>query len=328
MNSTLQRIRVDGCAADGEPEDMFDSSGGRIRQMAVDRRGKRIAYSTIATSSNIWSMRLTAAGVGDPEPLTSAAHTRTVYPTFSPDGRKIAFQKFSTGNISHIWLMNSDGTDEIQIGSLFGVCPSWSRDGSRIWFVSPSGSVTSMWYMTPEGSSEKKMFDFGEEVFIARPSPDGRWIAFQSKQTGTSNVFIRAVDGGETKQLTFDEEFAGFPSWSPDGRWLAVQLKRGEDSFVAFISADGGTITQLTNEKGQSWVSDWSPDGSEILFAGQRDGLWNLYSVSRVTAKQRKLTNFSKLNSYVRYPVWSPVNDRIAFEYAETTGNIWMVDLE
>lgn len=328
MNSTLQSVRIDGCEIKGEPEDLFDSSGPRIRQMTLDRSGKRIVYTTLETTSNIWRTRLTAPGVAEPEQLTRDAHTRTVYPTFSPDGRRIAFQKFSAGNISHIWLINSDGSNEEQIGSRPSLSTAWARDGSRIWFVSVDESNTSMWYISPENSSEKKAFDFGEEVFIARPSPDGKWIAFQSKRTGTTNVFLRSVESGETKQLTFDEEFAGFPAWSPDGRWLALQLKRGEDSFVAVVSADGGPITQLTTEHGQSWVSDYSANGDEIVFAGQREGLWNLYSVSRTTGKQRKLTNFTKLNTYVRYPVWSPANDQIAFEFAETTGNIWMVEFK
>lgn len=37
-----------------------------------------------------------------------------------------------------------------------------------------------------------------------------------------------------------------------------------------------------------------------------------------IEAKQE----YEKLNSYVRYPTWSPLGDKIAFEYAETTGNI------
>jgi hypothetical protein len=30
----------------------------------------------------------------------------------------------------------------------------------------------------------------------------------------------------------------------------------------------------------------------------------------------------------VRYPAWSPSGDRIVYEYAETTGNIWAMELE
>ncbi|PYS86088.1 MAG: hypothetical protein DMF62_17015 [Acidobacteria bacterium] len=329
MNTTLQQMSVDDdCEATGKAQSIFDSSGARIRQIAVDGSGKRIAYSTLATTSNIWSMPVSGTVVGQPEQITHAALTRSIYPAFSPDGTKIAFQRFSAGNLSHLWLINSDGSNEMQIGTQAAVCPIWARDGSRIWFISPQGDATSMWYITPDGATERKLFDFGEEVYIAKPSPDGKWMAYQSKQSGTSNVFLRSSDGSQIRQMTFDEESAGFPAWSPDGKWLGIQLKRGADSFIGVMPSDGGPITQLTNEPGQSWVNDWAANGDEIIFAGQRSGIWNLYAVSRSTMKQRKLTNFTKLNTYVRYPVWSPANDRLAFEYAETTGNIWMVELK
>jgi Tol biopolymer transport system component len=59
-----------------------------------------------------------------------------------------------------------------------------------------------------------------------------------------------------------------------------------------------------------------------------RGGLWNLYWVSRTTGRQRQLTQFGKTNAYVRYPAWSPAGDRIVFEHAEATGNVWLVELK
>ncbi|HEV7842578.1 MAG TPA: hypothetical protein VGO69_02725, partial [Pyrinomonadaceae bacterium] len=65
-----------------------------------------------------------------------------------------------------------------------------------------------------------------------------------------------------------------------------------------------------------------------IAFAGFRDGVWNIWWVSVKDRTQKRLTDFNKLNAYVRYPAWSPLGTQIVFEYAEMTGNIWMMELK
>jgi Tol biopolymer transport system component len=142
------------------------------------------------------------------------------------------------------------------------------------------------------------------------------------------NVWTMPLSGGEPKQLTFDPEFAGFPAWSSDSRWIAVQIKRGDNTHVGVMPAVGGEILQLTNEKGQAWVNGWSGDNDRIIFAGMRNGIWNVFSVSRTSREIRQLTHFDKINTYVRYPSMSPAGDKVVYEYAETTGNVWMVELK
>ena len=136
------------------------------------------------------------------------------------------------------------------------------------------------------------------------------------------------MTGGPAALMTFDEEFAGFPAWSPDGAWIAMQIKRGDDTHVAVMPAGGGEVIQLTDEKGQAWVNGWAADNDRIIFAGQRNGIWNVFSVSRTTREVRQLTDFERLNAYVRYPSISPLGDKVAYEYAETTGNVWMIELK
>ena len=43
---------------------------------------------------------------------------------------------------------------------------------------------------------------------------------------------------------------------------------------------------------------------------------------------ERQLTGYDKLNTFVRYSAWSPSGDRIVYEYAVTTGNIWLIELK
>ena len=121
----------------------------------------------------------------------------------------------------------------------------------------------------------------------------------------------------------------GFPAWSPDGKLIAAQMKRGEDTHIVMLADSGGPLTQLTFHHGQSWPHSWSPDGDQVIFARQETNkLWNVWGVSRSTKKEKQLTHYSKLDAYVRYPAISPRGDQLVYEYTESTGNIWMLELK
>jgi TolB protein len=82
-------------------------------------------------------------------------------------------------------------------------------------------------------------------------------------------------------------------------------------------------VELLTFERGQNWTGGWSPDGDQIAFAGERNGVWNVSSVSRRSKRVMQLTHFTSILGFVRYPIWSPRNDRIVFERNERRGNLW-----
>ena len=94
------------------------------------------------------------------------------------------------------------------------------------------------------------------------------------------------------------------------------------------MPAAGGEPIQLTSGHGRSWPYSFSPDGDKILFAGDRGGIWNLYWVSRTTRQEKQITDYKKMNAFVRYPSWSPAGNQMAYEYAETSGNIWLMDMK
>jgi Tol biopolymer transport system component len=76
---------------------------------------------------------------------------------------------------------------------------------------------------------------------------------------------------------------------------------------------------------GKSWPHSFSPSGNEIVFAGQRDGIWNIYTISTKTKVQKQLTNYSKLN--VSFDIR---RGRLTGSYTNMlrrTGNIWMLEL-
>ena len=99
------------------------------------------------------------------------------------------------------------------------------------------------------------------------------------------------------------------------------------DTHVAVVPTAGGPVRQVTSDRGQSWGHGWSPAGDRIAFAGQRDGIWNIWWVALRDGSEKRVTGYTKPNTYVRYPAWSPRGDQIVYEYAQTTGNVWTMDL-
>jgi TolB protein len=93
------------------------------------------------------------------------------------------------------------------------------------------------------------------------------------------------------------------------------------------MPAGGGAVRAMTAAHGQSWPHSFSPDGKRIAFAGQRDGIWNVYWVPVSGGEERRLTQYETPAHYVRTPDWSPRGDLVGYEYAESTGTIWVTEL-
>ena len=68
-------------------------------------------------------------------------------------------------------------------------------------------------------------------------------------------------------------------------------------------------------------------DHDRLLFAGFRlAGAWNIYTVSRTTRKVERLTSYTSMRTYVRYPDWL-AGDRLVYEFNETKGNIFVANV-
>jgi eukaryotic-like serine/threonine-protein kinase len=332
----LSKIRVAPASGEpvGEPVQLTSGSSERTRYIAVSADGKKFAYAAVLINSNMWSAPLahgSNAPTGNPVPLTQDRTFRNTLPAFSPDGKKIAFNTQKVDRESgagDIWLMDADGKNVTQVTTEGGGVANWFPNGEQLAFASNRDRRQELRIVNLKTREDKHLLDFGEYVNYIRLSPDGKQIIFNSKRSGTINVWKMPIEGGEAKQLTFDKELMGFACWSPDGQTLGFEVKRGDDTNVAVLPSDGGAITQLTFGKGQAWSYSFSPDGDKIAFAGFRDGVWNVWWVSRSTKEQKQLTKYTKLNAFVRYPAWSPLGNQIVYEYAETTGNIWLMELK
>jgi Tol biopolymer transport system component/DNA-binding winged helix-turn-helix (wHTH) protein len=327
-DTTLWRLEFDPESGRGvgAPTMVRSLGVGAIEGWSLSARGA-LAFAATSLDMNLWAIDLRADGTsGDPVRLTSDT-VRNGQPAYTPDGR-VTFIQHGTGRPLLSWVMRADGQErELILGDTEARNPLWSRDGSRILVVRDS-PAPALWWVDAVTRRTTATPVSGADINSPTLSPDSRVVAFHAVEpSGAINVWTQPLDGGARSQVTRDAEAVSYPVWSPDGRTLAVEIKRGDQTHVGIVPSGGGMVEPVTADVGQSWPHSWSPDGLRIAFAGERNGIWNIYSVSTTTRAVAPLTGLTSSSGWVRYPAWSPDGARIVFERNIQTGTIWTMML-
>jgi Tol biopolymer transport system component len=307
------------------------------RDLALSPDGQRLAFSHMDLHGFFWSIPVspdTGKTTGPAIALTTDPKVRQGRPTFSPDGKRIAFYKPNPEtNRIELWMMNADGSGRVRLseeGTFASGQPIWMAGGSQIAFLSRGQGPAAVWKRIDlESRAVETMAKTHEAWTWTRPSPDGRRLAIElADSEGRVNTWVLPSLEGEPRQLTSDAELAGSPVWSRNGELLTVRLRRGSHGQIGVVPVEGGPLKQVTSGVNVVSQPDWSPDDSKLVFAAERDGFWNLWWVSRDGGSLHQVTDLpKKFNLYLRFPDWSPAGDRIAYEYGEVLGEIWMLDL-
>jgi Tol biopolymer transport system component/DNA-binding winged helix-turn-helix (wHTH) protein len=312
--------------ADGDPELVKESGTVIYKGLHFSANGRLLAFSAIADNNNLQSVRVSPAtgeGVGDPVELTRDTAMRKTSPRFSPDGSQIAYSLVQSGEDIAVWMVDADGKNAHPLGVMAtnSVLPGWLPSGGRLTFQGEQNGQKVIEAIDMSTGTTSVLREFGENDAPLRLSPDGKQVAYGESQGGAVNVWVAPInkEGGPPKQLTFGKGLMSYGCWSPDGGTIAF-----EDAFrIAVVPSTGGPVTVLTADRHPSFPNDWSPDGDKIVFAGLRNGVWNVWWVSRSTRQEHQVTHYTSENIQLLYPAWSPRGDQIVYEYSETIGNVW-----
>ncbi|HET8568415.1 MAG TPA: S9 family peptidase [Candidatus Limnocylindria bacterium] len=212
---------------------------------------------------------------------------RSAWPRWSPDGAGIAFLRDAGGDERYqIWLMRRDGRRQRALTGEPEVTHreiEWSPDGSRIACASVAAGRASAISVIDVATGERRELtdgSFADEK--PRWSPDGRWIAFQSRREDDrtiADIYLVPSGGGAARRLETRNGVAGQSlevAWSPFGDAIAFSTDVRGRFEIAVARLDErhevAEVERLTNTPFDSTEPCWRADGRAIRYLHSRDG--------------------------------------------------------
>ena len=203
-------------------------------------------------------------------------------PTWSPDGKQIAFISNMSGR-NNLWLVPAEGGWPVQltVSDQRQTAPAWSPDGKWIAYQSDyDGDEQWDIFLVSPKTGKVVNLTSTREIAEQNPtwSPDGRYLAYEVKPKTSAAYEIDIYDTlmREVKHITTgtsQDQSNSDPIWSKDGKYIVYtqEQAKGTDSNIFIAEVATGKSTLLTPHKGEQryWANDIDPrsipDGRKIL---------------------------------------------------------------
>jgi Tol biopolymer transport system component/tRNA A-37 threonylcarbamoyl transferase component Bud32 len=262
----------------------YDRTGKRVgtlgdRQpyghVALDPRGTVAVVAMRGLQPNLWMIDLER---GVKTRLTFGQRDQA--PVWSPDGRQLAYGSIKQTPQTELELTVMDFATRSE-RQLRAATPgdrspsSWSPDGRMLFYTTASRARTTgndIYYITiADGKSHAYLATAHDEA-MPRMSPDGRYIAYQSRESGRWQIYLAPFPAtGEKWQVSPDGGVV--PRWGPDGKELFYVV---EETMTAIPVNLTGTPVFGTPEplfrfrSGMPTPVGWdvTPDGQRFLING------------------------------------------------------------
>lgn len=205
--------------------------------------------------------------------------------------------------------------------------PVWAPDGKSFYYLSEENGSFNIYRRVPGEEKREQLtkhtvhpvrflsvaadgrlcYGFNGEIYTLQPGGKPQKVNISILADRNDKDMIRQIWGSGATEMAV----------SPDGKEVAFVL-RGD---VYVTSVEYRTTKRITNTTCQERDLDFAPDGRSLVYASERDGVWQLYTTSIVRKDEKQFAYASELkeerltHSDVAsfQPQYSPDGKEVAF---------------